>query len=946
MLHLGLAVPPRQGRPARADARDPRRRLRGRLAFCNQVGGQDELVFDGRSALFDAAGELVARAPQFEEHLLVADVDIGLSARRRLREPLARRLPTPADGAVTRIAVTPAERNGAVPADGGSVAAALRDEPEVWAALRTGLRDYVDKNRFPGVLVGRRAGSTPRSPPPWPRTPSGRAGHRRRDAVLPLLAGEPRARRSSPSRWRSACSSCRSPRSPRPSTRSWPRSSGREPDITEENLQARARGTLLMALSNKLGLLVLATGNKSEISVGYSTLYGDMVGGFAPSATSPRPGSTGWPAGATSEGREVIPEATIARPPTAELRPGQLDTDSLPPYDVLDAILEGYVEQGLEPDDLVRRGHPEPRRRGRPDGGSRRVQATSGAVGIKITPRAFGRDRRMPITIGHLAHRDGARASHGSGRLRPGVGRYRVLAVGRRRGGRVRADGGRRAPSAGHLRWRPVRAMRRSRGSRGSGPSIRSARGWGWSVTPGDPPARATGPSRGRACRAPSGRSPAAPTSIRRPPPPAPLEPAPAFTDLLFTPVVQWGSSPAGRPGGELYDARRAFTHRDPRQRLDGTHEEWAGDPELVVAPRSTLRARRGLGRRRVGARTHVAGIAAAPPTASGIVGVAPARAGAAEDHPGPDRRPRGAEQRLTMIRGIRHAVRNGAKVVNISAAGTTCRPSRTPSSGPLARARWWSHRSATTTATRSTTRRLPPRRRGGRPVRRPRFARLPRPFGVAEFSNRNRSVDVIAPGVNVLSSVPRRVTARAVRPGYALKDGTSMSAPYVAGVAALVMASNGNALSPGQVLRQIENTAVDRAPAATTRPATGPSTPGRPWCSRHPRTTTRRSTTTSSGSPASSALSQIREPLAVDASIDNADDRDDVYAVRMNRRERVRVRLVYGSGRLDLSLWRPGTTTVRTASPTARRNFIAARRGVRKARRSPTRRRRTAATS
>ena len=114
-----------------------------------------------------------------------------------------------------------------------------------------------------------------------------------------------------------------------------------------------------MALSNKLGLLVLATGNKSEISVGYSTLYGDMVGGFAPSATSPRPGSTGlarWRN--ASEGREVIPQATIARPPTAELRPGQLDTDSLPPYDVLDAILEGYVEQGLEPDDLVRRATP------------------------------------------------------------------------------------------------------------------------------------------------------------------------------------------------------------------------------------------------------------------------------------------------------------------------------------------------------------------------------------------------------------------------------------------------------------------------------------------------------------------------------------------------------------------------------------------------------------
>jgi NAD+ synthase (glutamine-hydrolysing) len=177
---------------------------------------------------------------------------------------------------------------------------------------------------------------------------------------------------------------------------------GREPDVTEENLQARARGTLLMALSNKLGLLVLATGNKSEISVGYSTLYGDMVGGFAPL----RDLAKTWVYRLArwrnaSEGREVIPEATIERPPTAELRPGQLDTDSLPPYDVLDAILEGYVEQGLEPDDLVRRGHPEAvvaevvRMVDRAE-----YKRRQGPVGIKITPRAFGRDRRMPITSG------------------------------------------------------------------------------------------------------------------------------------------------------------------------------------------------------------------------------------------------------------------------------------------------------------------------------------------------------------------------------------------------------------------------------------------------------------------------------------------------------------------------------------------------------------------
>jgi NAD+ synthase (glutamine-hydrolysing) len=375
------------------------------LAFCNQVGGQDELVFDGRSALFDAAGELVARAPQFEEHLLVAEVDLGLSARRRLREPLARRLPAAPDGDVVPISADPAARNGAGPA-GPAVAAARRDEPEVWAALRTGLRDYVDKNRFPGVLMGLSGGIdsaltaaiaadalgpervTGVAMPSSHSLPASLAGAQElaeslaiRLLELPIAAVTAAFEEVLAEQF-----------------------AGREPDVTEENLQARARGTLLMALSNKLGPLVLATGNKSEISVGYSTLYGDMVGGFAPL----RDVSKTWVYRLArwrnaSEGREVIPEATIGRPPTAELRAGQLDTDTLPPYDVLDAILEGYVEQGLEPDDLVRRGHSEllvaevVRMVDRAE-----YKRRQGPVGIKITPRAFGRDRRMPITTRHV----------------------------------------------------------------------------------------------------------------------------------------------------------------------------------------------------------------------------------------------------------------------------------------------------------------------------------------------------------------------------------------------------------------------------------------------------------------------------------------------------------------------------------------------------------------
>ncbi len=378
------------------------------LAFCNLVGGQDELVFDGRSALFDAAGELVARAPQFDERLLVADVDLGLSARRRLREPLGRRLPTTAAAAeAVRISASRAARNGAPPAAArGEIAPALRDEPEVWAALRTGLRDYVGKNRFPGVLVGLSGGIDSALTAALAADALG--ADRVTGVAMPSSLSSPESLAGAEALAESlAIRLMQLPIAPLVGAFDEVLAeafAGREPDITEENIQARARGTLLMALSNKLGLMVLATGNKSEISVGYSTLYGDMVGGFAPL----RDLSKTWVYRLArwrnaSEGREVVPEATIARPPTAELRPGQLDTDSLPPYDVLDAILEGYVEQGLEPDDLVRRGHPEiivaevVRMVDRAE-----YKRRQGPVGIKITPRAFGRDRRMPITTRHV----------------------------------------------------------------------------------------------------------------------------------------------------------------------------------------------------------------------------------------------------------------------------------------------------------------------------------------------------------------------------------------------------------------------------------------------------------------------------------------------------------------------------------------------------------------
>jgi NAD+ synthase (glutamine-hydrolysing) len=375
------------------------------LAFCNLVGGQDELVFDGRSALFDASGELVARAPQFAEDLLVADVDLSMSARRRLREPLARRLPGPPAGVVTPIAASPGVRNGGPPPR-AVLAPALHGEEEVWAALCLGLRDYVDKNRFPGVILGLSGGIDSALAA---ALAAGALGPERVTGVaLPSVLSAPESLAGA-----QALSESLAIRLIEIPIAGVVDSfeevladalDGSVRDVTAENLQARARGTLLMALSNTLGLLVLATGNKSEMSVGYSTLYGDMVGGFAPL----RDISKTWVYRLArwlnaAEGREVIPEATIRRPPTAELRPGQLDTDTLPPYDLLDAILEGYVEQNLEPAELVLRGHPEDvvadvvRMVDRAE-----YKRRQGPVGIKITPRAFGRDRRMPITTRHV----------------------------------------------------------------------------------------------------------------------------------------------------------------------------------------------------------------------------------------------------------------------------------------------------------------------------------------------------------------------------------------------------------------------------------------------------------------------------------------------------------------------------------------------------------------
>ncbi len=375
------------------------------VAFCAQVGGQDELVFDGHSFVVDHAGRLLARAPQFEEALLLCNVDVEAVGAARLRDT-RHRLPAhearPQLDELGSFETDSAAQIADAPA--GTLAALLDEDAEVYAALVMGTRDYVEKNGFRHVVLGLSGGV---------------------DSALvaciavDALGAERVSCVTMPSRFTSEGTFSDAQRIaanlgvqllelPIASVMEAydavldPVFGGREPDVTEENLQARIRGNYLMALSNKFGWLVLTTGNKSEMSVGYSTLYGDSAGGFAVIKDVPKLLVYRLTGLRNARGDAPVPETIITRPPSAELRPDQSDQDSLPPYEILDPILEGYVEQDLGRDQLVARGYDaatvervirlvdlaEYKRRQQPPG-------------IKITSKAFGRDRRMPITNGY-----------------------------------------------------------------------------------------------------------------------------------------------------------------------------------------------------------------------------------------------------------------------------------------------------------------------------------------------------------------------------------------------------------------------------------------------------------------------------------------------------------------------------------------------------------------
>jgi len=384
------------------------------VAYCNLVGGQDELVFDGRSLVYGPDGALLARGPMFDEALIVVDLDLDAVFRRRLHDPRYRQ---------SRESLRALEEQGeefyVVRGQGVSrglpeaqlartrdIAPAPDAAGEVYGALVTGTRDYVRKNGFSKVVLGLSGGI---------------------DSALTAaiavdaLGAENVVGVSMPSRFSSEHSKSdarqlaenldiryltvpiEQPFQAMLDTLNGPPDqpfSGTDFNVAEENIQARLRGVILMGLSNKFGWMLLSTGNKSENAVGYATLYGDMAGGFAVIKDVPK--TLVWELARwrnARAGQDLIPENIITKPPSAELRPDQFDTDSLPPYEILDAILEMYIEEDRSPEEIVAAGY---------DAGlvgrvirmvdRNEYKRRQAAPGVKITVRAFGKDRRLPIT--------------------------------------------------------------------------------------------------------------------------------------------------------------------------------------------------------------------------------------------------------------------------------------------------------------------------------------------------------------------------------------------------------------------------------------------------------------------------------------------------------------------------------------------------------------------
>jgi NAD+ synthase (glutamine-hydrolysing) len=373
------------------------------VAYVNLVGGQDELVFDGGSMVIDQSGELLSVAQSFEEDLLVVDLDMDQVLLHRLHDPRRRKekLTPLAKGQLRRIPLSPLKKRPKAPLPPRPPVSAGRLE-EIYRALVLGTKDYVRKNGFKKVVLGLSGGIDSAL------TAAIAVDGLGKESVVGVAMPSMYSSRESLEDARALAENLEMELQVIPIGEVFQTYlktlkgsfKGKKPDVAEENLQARIRGNLLMALSNKFGWLVLTTGNKSEMGVGYCTLYGDMAGGFAVIKDVPKTlvyelASYRNKLGPTP----AIPLRVMEKPPSAELRPHQKDTDSLPPYDLLDPVLQAYVEEDQCLDLILKKGF----RRKMVEEVIRKVDLNEykrrqAPPGVKITSRAFGKDRRLPIT--------------------------------------------------------------------------------------------------------------------------------------------------------------------------------------------------------------------------------------------------------------------------------------------------------------------------------------------------------------------------------------------------------------------------------------------------------------------------------------------------------------------------------------------------------------------
>ncbi|MBF8266876.1 MAG: synthetase [Dehalococcoidia bacterium] len=373
-------------------------------SYTNMVGGQDELVFDGGSMAFDQRGELIARGKQFQEDLVVVDLDLEAALRYRLRDPRPRKerhiLGTVGSPQVVHVSdYAPGKPKIAL---GPSVSEPLEPLAEIYSALVLGTRDYVLKTGFQKVVMGLSGGIDSSL------TAAIAVDALGKENVLGVAMPSRYSAESSLLDARALAHNLGIEMITVPIEEAFKAMlhtlldpfRGTKPDVTEENLQTRIRGNILMALSNKIGWLVLTTGNKSEVSTGYTTLYGDMAGGFAVIKDVPKTlvYKLARHRNAHGQPKNAIPTSVMEKAPTAELRPNQTDQDTLPPYDVLDRILQAYVEEDRSFADMVDMGFDqETVQRVITMVDRNEYKRRQSPPGVKITPRALGRDRRLPI---------------------------------------------------------------------------------------------------------------------------------------------------------------------------------------------------------------------------------------------------------------------------------------------------------------------------------------------------------------------------------------------------------------------------------------------------------------------------------------------------------------------------------------------------------------------